>query len=123
MLSFLVGLARLSEEVLLVWLVWTHWMNWGGAGTIGRAAGQAGERQRHPHSPQECPVCRAAHGECESQDKCSVEAWAKRKSRRGRPKQVNTAGYGCPNPKCTYYGITDAGLHALVGDGQHHGAD
>jgi transposase-like protein len=32
---------------------------------------------------------------------------------------VNTEGYACPNPQCTYFGITDAQLHALVGDGKH----
>jgi hypothetical protein len=36
---------------------------------------------------------------------------------------VETDGYACPNPDCLYYQITDAQLHALVGDGQHHGAD
>jgi transposase-like protein len=35
---------------------------------------------------------------------------------------VNTEGFACPNPQCTYCGITDAHVHALVGDGKHgHG--
>jgi transposase-like protein len=41
------------------------------------------------------------------------------KSRRGAPKRVNTEGFACPNPQCPYAGITDAGVHALVGDGTH----
>jgi len=27
--------------------------------------------------------------------------------------------YPCPNPQCPYSGITDAQIHALVGDGKH----
>jgi transposase-like protein len=41
------------------------------------------------------------------------------KSRRGAPKRVNTEGFACPNRKCPYFGITDAHIHALVGDGKH----
>jgi len=32
---------------------------------------------------------------------------------------VNTEGYACPNRKCSYYGVTEAQIHALVGDGKH----
>jgi IS1 family transposase len=41
------------------------------------------------------------------------------KSRRGAPKRVNTEGFACPNEQCAYFGITDAHIHALVGDGKH----
>jgi transposase-like protein len=41
------------------------------------------------------------------------------KSRRGAPKRIDTQGFACPNPKCPYLGLTDAHIHALVGDGQH----
>ncbi len=41
------------------------------------------------------------------------------KSRRGAPKRVNTEGFACPNQQCPYSGITDAHIHALVGDGKH----
>jgi transposase-like protein/IS1 family transposase len=41
------------------------------------------------------------------------------KSRRGAPKRVNTEGFACPNHQCPYCGITDAQIHALVGDGKH----
>jgi hypothetical protein len=30
---------------------------------------------------------------------------------------VNTEGFACPNGQCSYSGITDAHIHALVGDG------
>jgi len=45
------------------------------------------------------------------------------KSRRGAPKRVNTQGFACPNHKCPYFGITDAHIHALVGDGKHGHAE
>jgi IS1 family transposase len=35
---------------------------------------------------------------------------------------VNTEGFACPDQQCLYFGITDAHIHALVGDGKHgHG--
>jgi IS1 family transposase/transposase-like protein len=36
---------------------------------------------------------------------------------------VTTAGFACPNPQCPYCGITDAQVHALVGDGKHGHAE
>jgi len=41
------------------------------------------------------------------------------KSRQGAPKRIPTEGYACPNQQCVYFGITDAHIHALVGDGKH----
>src|SRR5918911_2610010 len=35
------------------------------------------------------------------------------------PKQIDTAGFACPNPGCPCYGNPDARVHALVGDGTH----
>jgi hypothetical protein len=52
-----------------------------------------------------------------------VRPWREVKSRRGAPKRVNTAGFACPNPKCSYFGITDDQIHALVGDGKHGRAE
>jgi IS1 family transposase len=45
------------------------------------------------------------------------------KSRRGAPKRVSTEGFACPNRTCSYFGITDAHIHALVGDGKHGQAE
>jgi transposase-like protein len=42
--------------------------------------------------------------------------WCERKSRRGAPKRINAQGFACPNRTCRYYRITDAHVHALVGD-------
>jgi IS1 family transposase len=36
---------------------------------------------------------------------------------------VNTEGFACPNHQCPYFGITDAQIHALVGDGKHGSAE
>jgi transposase-like protein len=36
---------------------------------------------------------------------------------------VNTEGFACPNQQCPYFGITDAHIHALVGDGKHGHAE
>jgi len=48
-----------------------------------------------------------------------VRPWREVKSRRGAPKRIDTEGYACPNRQCLYFGITDAQVHALVGDGKH----
>ena len=52
-----------------------------------------------------------------------VRPWREVKSRRGAPKRINTEGFACPNPQCPYFGITDAHIHALVGDGKHGRAE
>jgi IS1 family transposase len=43
--------------------------------------------------------------------------WVERKSKRGRKKSVDTAGFACPHSGCHYFGITDPLIHALVGYG------
>jgi len=49
----------------------------------------------------------------------AMRPWREVKSRRGAPKRVNTEGFACPNQQCLYFGITDAQVHALVGDGTY----
>jgi transposase-like protein len=78
-----------------------------------------------PRSPRDCPAC------CLSSTLSSgvepapqpVRPWCDIKSRRGAPKRVNTDGFACPNHQCPYSGITDAHIHALVGDGKHGHAE
>jgi transposase-like protein len=36
---------------------------------------------------------------------------------------VNTQDYACPNQQCPYFGITDAQIHRLLGDGKHGQAE
>ncbi len=90
-----------------------------------RRTGAPGAARRRriwrPRTPDDCPACRAA-GEAPAHVAVPlVRPWSELKSRRGAPKRVATAGFACPARGCPYYGITDARVHALVGDG-HHGA-
>jgi transposase-like protein len=77
-----------------------------------------------PRTPDDCPACRLASTSSSSGGPAPapVRPWPEVKSRRGAPKRVNTEGFVCPHHQCPYFGITDASIHALVGDGKHgHG--
>ena len=78
-----------------------------------------------PRCPHDCTACRLASTPSSDEGPMlpPVRPWREVKSRRGAPKRVNTEGYACPNPKCLYFSITDAHIHALVGDGQHGKAE
>jgi transposase-like protein/IS1 family transposase len=78
-----------------------------------------------PRSPNDCPACLLASTAPSGGGPAPgpVRPWCEVKSRRGAPKQVNTEGFACPNRKCPYAGITDAHVHALVGDGRHGRAE
>ena len=75
-------------------------------------------RRWKPRSPKDCPHC------CEGLRLESrpvpreVEPYTKRKSTRGRKKEICTAGFACLNPLCDFFGITDDQVHALVGNGK-----
>jgi hypothetical protein len=80
------------------------------------------QRQRllHPRTPEDCPVCRQqAAPTATAVARPPVTPWSAVKSRRGAPKRIVTQGFACPNRMCAYYRITDAQIHALVGDGTH----
>jgi IS1 family transposase len=79
------------------------------------------QRLLKPRSPLDCPACRLASTLPSGVGPAPlpVRPWREMKSRRGAPKRVNTEGFACPNRKCLYSGITDAHIHALVGDGTH----
>ncbi len=74
-----------------------------------------------PRCPDDCPACRLAFTPSSGggPSLAPVRPWCEVKSRRGAPKRVNTEGFACPNQQCRYCGITDAHIHALVGDGKH----
>jgi IS1 family transposase len=78
-----------------------------------------------PRTPLDCPACRlpCTHSSVVGPLPAPVRPWCEVKSRRGAPKRVNTEGYACPNQQCKYFGITDAHIHALVGDGKHGQAE
>ena len=83
------------------------------------------QRLLKPRSPHDCPACRLSStlSSVGEPAPLPVRPWCEVKSRRGAPKRVNTEGFACPNQKCTYSGITDAHIHALVGDGTHGRAE
>ena len=83
------------------------------------------QRLLKPRSPLDCPACRLAStlSSVVKPAPFPVRPWREVKSRRGAPKRVNTEGFACPNRKCPYSGITDAHVHALVGDGTHGHAE
>jgi len=77
-----------------------------------------GHRLLRPRTPLDCPICRLRSPGARPAP-VPVRPWSEVKSRRGAPKQVNTEGFAYPNAECSYAGITDAHVHALVGDGKH----
>jgi hypothetical protein len=112
---------------LLVSLLWlcrlflphrglAHWR----AGTVHPVV----HRLLKPRTPHDCPACcHSSFSLGASPSPLAVRPWCEVKSRRGAPKRVNTQDYACPNHLCLYFGITDAHVHALVGDGKHGQAE
>jgi len=120
----ILDLIRLAYQAVLMWWLWHELKQWEVQGEAAQAqAAKGAKRQWHAQSPKDCPECRAAHGQCEPLPKRAVEAWRGRGGKRGRPKAIATEGHGCTNPACRYYLVTDSHVHALVGDGVHHGRD
>jgi IS1 family transposase len=78
-----------------------------------------------PRTPLDCPACRLASTPSLGTGPAPTAArpWCEVKSRRGAPRRVNTEGFACPNQQCLYFGITEAHIHALVGDGKHGQAE
>ncbi len=83
------------------------------------------QRLLKPRTPLDCPACSlsCAHSSVVGPAPSPVRPWREMKSRQGAPKRVNTEGFACPNQQCPYSGITDAHIHALVGDGTHGHAE
>jgi hypothetical protein len=79
------------------------------------------QRLLTPRTPRDCPACRLSSpfSSVVAPGPLPVRPWREVKSRRGAPKRVNTEGFACPNHQCPSSGITDAHIHALVGDGTH----
>src|SRR6266568_2040117 len=113
----------LFSLVLLCALCWPH---------PGPAQSRAAAKMRttlhrllKPRCPDDCPACRLVSTASSGGGPAPlpVRPWCEVKSRRGAPKRVNTEGFACPNQQCPYSGITDAHIHALVGDGKHGHAE
>src|SRR6266702_867425 len=78
-----------------------------------------------PRTPLDCPACRLSSTLSSGVEPAPfpVLPWREVKSRRGAPKRIDTQGFACPNHQCPYFGITDAHIHPLVGDGTHGRAE
>ena len=79
------------------------------------------QRLLKPRTPDDCPACRR-HIDLSPLARPlppPPRPWCELKSRRGAPRRITTDGFACPNHACLYHGITDAQVHALVGDGTH----
>jgi transposase-like protein len=120
---FLLVFFLLFSLALLCALCWPH---------QGPAQSRAAAKMRttlhrllKPRCPDDCPACRLVSTASSGGGPAPlpVRPWREMKSRRGAPKRVNTEGFACPNQQCPYYGITDAHIHALVGDGKHGRAE
>jgi transposase-like protein len=78
-----------------------------------------------PRTPRDCPACRLSSpiSTVVGQSPLPLRPWREVKSRWGAPKLIDTQGFACPHRQCPYFGITDAHIHALVGDGKHGSAE
>jgi IS1 family transposase len=107
--------------LLLLLLAWRIWMWWRPRNQDRPATAAQIRRLLKPRTPNDCPSCcqQAAAALATASPNLSVPPWRDRKSRRGAPKRIATHGFACPHRACLYYQITDAQIHALVGDGTH----
>ncbi len=106
-------------------LLWRHdWLHLQPCSSRG-AKRSTFHRLLKPRCPDDCPACRLASTPASGGGLAStpVRPRGEVKSRRGAPKRIHTDGFACPNPQCMYFGITDAHIHALVGDGKHGRAE
>ena len=117
---FLLMICLLLSLTLLWRFCWFHLRS---SSSRGRAKRTTLHRLLKPRCPNDCPACRLASTASSGREPAPVRPWREMKSRRGAPKRVNTEGFACPNSQCAYFGITDAQIHALVGDGKHGHAE
>lgn len=74
-------------------------------------------RKWKPRNPKHCPACRAGVCLPALHPRREVKPWKAVKSTHSRKKHIQTEGHCCLNPFCWYFGITDAAVHALAGNG------
>jgi hypothetical protein len=111
--------------LLALALLWRHdWLHLQPGSSRG-AKRSTFHRLLKPRCPHDGPACRLASTPASDGGLAStpVRPWGEVKSRRGAPKRIPTDGLACPNPQCTYCGISDAQVHALLGDGKHGQAE
>jgi hypothetical protein len=119
---FLLVVCLLLSLALLWRLDWFHPGPSSSRGVVKRSTLH---RLLKPRCPDDCPACGLASTplSCVEPAPLPVRPWPEVKSRRGAPKRIDTEGFACPNHQCPYFGITDARIHALVGDGKHGHAE
>lgn len=110
--------------LFLLALLWRlGWFPLRPSSSRGRAKRTMLHRLLKPRCPDDCPACHLASAPSLGAEPEPVRPWREMKSRRGAPKRIDTQGFACPNQQCEYFGITDAQIHALVGDGKHGQAE
>jgi transposase-like protein len=108
--------------LLFLALLWRlDWLHLRPSSSRGGAKRSTIHRLLKPRSPDDCPACRLGSTPSMGGGPAfvPVRPWPEVKSRRGAPKRIDTEGFACPNQQCSYFGITNAHIHALVGDGKH----
>ena len=112
-------LYRLVLVLVLLWLVWA-WHRGMRLPTHTAPVTALVQRLLKPRTPDDCPACRllAATPAATARPRPLLRPWRELKNRRGARKRIDTQGLACPNRTCLYYLITDAQIHALVGDGR-----
>jgi hypothetical protein len=113
----------LPLSLALLWCL--DWLRLQPSHSRGEAKRTTRHRLLQPRCPNDCPAYRLASTPSLGGGPAPlpVRPWSEVKSRRGAPKRIQTDGFACPNRQCTYFGITDASIHALVGDGKHGHAE
>ncbi len=110
-----------TDWFVLLLMIALLWLAWPRQPSVSPHAGVTARVQRllKPRTTDDCSACRqqAARPTETGAPRPPIIPWRERKSRRGRPKCINTQGFACPNRTCAYYQISDAQFHALVGDG------
>jgi hypothetical protein len=105
----------------LAWLCRLYVLHQGFPHARARVVHPLVHRLLKPRTPHDCPACRLSSpfSTVVGPSPLPLRPWCEVKSRRGAPKRIPTEGFACPNQQCPYFGITDAHIHALVGDGKH----
>ena len=116
MVCFLLSLVRLGR---------LDWFPLRSASTKSVAKRSRLPRLLKPRTPDDCPACRlsSTNSSGVGPAPAPVRPWREGIRRRGAPKRIDTEGFACPNQECTYFGNTEAHVHALVGDGKHGQAE
>ncbi len=108
--------------ILSLALLWRlYWFHLRPSSSRGGAKRTTLQRLLKPRCPDDCPACHLGSSPSSSAGPATahVRPWREAKSRRGAPKRIPTEGFACLNQQCEYFEITDAHIHALVGDGMH----